>query len=121
MDNTTLKEGFLGQKMIALPKSIITVIKANQITKNFYVSDLGYYPMAHHHHRQRKNGAKQYIFIYCTKGKGEIVLNNIKTTINPNQFFIIPKNTGHEYWADEADPLEHLLVSFQWNTCSRTL
>ncbi|MBD0724747.1 hypothetical protein B6A10_06105 [Flavobacterium sp. L1I52] len=104
MDNNTLKEGFLGQKMIALPKNIINTAKKNAITQNFYVSDLGYYPMANHHHRIRKNGANQYIFIYCTKGKGEINLNNIKTFISPNQFFIIPKNVKHEYKADENDP-----------------
>lgn len=104
MDITTLKEGFLGQKMIALPKSIISVVKANLITNNFYISDLGYYPMASYHYRKRKKGANQYIFIYCTKGKGEITLNKIKTRITPNQFFIIPKRTRHEYKADETDP-----------------
>jgi AraC-like DNA-binding protein len=104
MDNTTLKEGFLGQKMIALPKSTINIVKNNQITKNFYVSDLGFYPMANHHYRHRKKGANQYIFIYCTKGKGEIQLNNTKNLLAPNQFFIIPKNTRHEYKADESDP-----------------
>lgn len=104
MDNTTLREGFLGQKMIALPRSVINAVKTNQISQNFYVSDLGYYPMANHHHRFRKNGANQYIFIYCTKGKGEIYLNNTKIPIMPNQFFIIPKNVRHEYKADENDP-----------------
>lgn len=104
MDDITLREGFLGQKMIALPKSIINLSKHNDITKNFYVSDLGYYPRAHHHYRYRKNGADQYIFIYCTKGKGEIFLENIRTEINPNQFFIIPKNQLHEYRADDQNP-----------------
>ncbi|MFD2725162.1 AraC family transcriptional regulator [Hyunsoonleella rubra] len=104
MDNISLKEGFLGQKMIALPKSIISFSKNNDITQNFYVSDLGYYPRAHHHYRFRKKGANQHIFIYCTKGKGEIYLGNERTEINPNQFFIIPKNKKHEYRADEEDP-----------------
>tara|TARA_R110001592_G_scaffold68955_1_gene211456 strand:+ start:400 stop:1338 length:939 start_codon:yes stop_codon:yes gene_type:complete len=104
MDNNTLKEGFLGQKMIALPKTVINTMKINKISQNFYVSDLGYYPMANHHQRVRKNGANQYIFIYCTKGNGEIYINNTKTIITPNQFFIIPKNTKHEYRADENDP-----------------
>ncbi|WP_242204026.1 AraC family transcriptional regulator [Aestuariivivens insulae] len=104
MDNITLKEGFIGQKMIALPRSIINTSKANEITQNFYVSDLGYYPRAHHHYRFRKKGAKQHIFIYCTKGKGEIYLNNVRTVISPNQFYIIPKNNMHEYKADDTDP-----------------
>lgn len=104
MDNTTLRDGFMGQKIIALPKSIINFSKNNQISKNFYISDLGYYPNAYHHYRFRKKGANQYIFIYCTKGKGEIQVNGIKTQIVPNQFFIIPKNVKHEYKANESDP-----------------
>ena len=104
MDNNTLKEGFLGQKMIVLPKSIINIVKKNQITKKFYVSDLGYYPNANHHHRLRKKGVNQFIFIYCVNGKGEIILNNTKHLISPNQFFIIPKKNKHEYRADETDP-----------------
>ncbi|WP_298553317.1 AraC family transcriptional regulator [uncultured Algibacter sp.] len=104
MDENTLKEGFLGQKIIAFPKSILEQVKNNPISKQFYISDLGYYPLAHHHYRARKKGAKQYIFIYCTKGKGEITIENKRTLINPNHFFIIPKHTTHEYKASDTDP-----------------
>jgi AraC-like DNA-binding protein len=104
MDENTLKEGFLGQKMIAFPKSILEQIRANPISNKFYISDLGYYPVANHHFRFRKNGAKEYIFIYCTKGKGEITIENKRTQITPNHFFIIPKKTRHEYKADDANP-----------------
>ena len=103
-ESKIIEEGFIGQKMLALPKSITNISKKNPITSNFYVSDLGYYPRADHHYRLRKKGAKQHIFIYCTKGKGEIHLNKIKTVINPNQFYIIPKNCMHEYKADTNDP-----------------
>ncbi|UMB59219.1 AraC family transcriptional regulator [Lutibacter sp. A80] len=104
MNNTTLRDGFIGQKMIALPKTIINITKENPVTNNFYISDLGYYPEASHHYRIREKGASQYIFIYCTKGRGEITLNREKTLISPNQFFIIPKNTPHEYKANDIDP-----------------
>ncbi|XCF07825.1 AraC family transcriptional regulator [Tamlana crocina] len=119
MNTTTLKEGFLGQKMIALPKSVIKTIKKNPITKSFYISDLGYYPTAHHHHRTRKKGAKQYIFIYCTKGKGEIRLNDTTTKISPNQFFILPKNAKHEYAADKKDPWSIYWFHFNGNLASK--
>ncbi|WP_203257233.1 AraC family transcriptional regulator [Hyunsoonleella ulvae] len=104
MDNALVKEGFLGQKMIALPEAVINIIKNNAITKKFYITDLGYYPVAHNHFRYRKKGAKEFIFIYCTKGKGEVIINNSKTEIGPNQFFIIPKKVKHEYRADTTDP-----------------
>ncbi|SFD17112.1 AraC family transcriptional regulator [Algibacter pectinivorans] len=104
MDINNLKEGFLGQKMVAFPKPILEQIKNNPISKNFYISDLGYYPVANHHFRSRKKGSKEFIFIYCTKGKGEIIINNKKTLITPNSFFIIPKKTKHEYKADDTNP-----------------
>lgn len=119
MDTTTLKEGFLGQKMIALPKSVIKTIKKNPITQSFYISDLGYYPRAHHHHRIRKKGAKQYIFIYCTKGRGEIRLNDTTTKISPNQFFILPKNVRHEYSADKKDPWSIYWFHFNGSLASK--
>ncbi|WP_417444510.1 AraC family transcriptional regulator [Joostella sp.] len=113
MDNITLKEGFLGQKMIAFPKSIIEMVKTNPITRCFYVSDLGYYPEADHHYRLRKKGSNQYIFIYCIKGKGQINVNNTSSIILPNQFFIIPENTMHEYKADEEDPWSIYWIHFK--------
>ena len=104
MDASALKEGFLGQKLISLPKSIINIAKNNPITKNFYITDLGHYPKANHHYRRRKRGSNEYILIYCTKGQGEIILDDIKYIISPNEFFIIPKKVKHEYRADESDP-----------------
>ena len=104
IEDLTLKEGFVGQKMLAFHGSIIDISKTNDITTNFYVSDLGYYPNAHHHYRVRKKGASQYIFIYCIKGKGVIYLNDKRTEVNPNQFLIIPKKIKHEYRACENDP-----------------
>ena len=104
MDKNTLKKGFLGQKILVFPKSILSQIKKNPISEGFYVTDLGYYPLANHHYRSRSKGSKQYIFIYCTKGSGEITVNNKKTPINPNQFFIIPKNRKHIYRANNENP-----------------
>lgn len=104
MDLITQKEGFLGQKMISLPKSLLKRSNKNQITKLFFVTDLGYYPKANHHYIRRNRGAQEFIFLYCTKGKGEIYSKGVKNLILPNQFFIIPKEVKHEYRADESDP-----------------
>lgn len=113
MDKNTLKEGFLGQKMIAFPKAIIEQIKTNPISKQFYISDLGYYPVASHHYRLRKKGAKEYIFIYCTKGKGVVTIEDQRTLISPNHFCIIPRNTRHEYRADDNDPWSIYWIHFK--------
>jgi len=104
MNVKTIREGFVGQKMIALPKSTINFIKKSAVTQNFYLSHLGYYPSAKLHYRKRKHGASQYILIYCIIGKGEIQIDGVKSMLYPNQFAIIPKKVKHEYKADIDDP-----------------
>ncbi|QCW99534.1 AraC family transcriptional regulator [Aggregatimonas sangjinii] len=105
MDNLTIREGFLGQRMIVLPKKIKAKLKTNEIARYFYVTDLGYYPNANHHFRQRAKGAKEYIFIYCTEGEGWLQIGNEKKVkVLPNHYFIIPKNEKHSYGAHHENP-----------------
>lgn len=104
MDNYTIKEGFLGQRMIVLPNEVKQHLGANPITSSFYITDLGYYPNANHHQRVREKGASEYIFIYCTKGEGWYKLDDEIIPVLPNQFFIIPKNTKHSYGAQNRNP-----------------
>ncbi len=115
MDNFTLKEGFLGQKMIVLPKSIKKRLETNAITKSFYVTDIGYYPQASHHYRTRKKGANEFIFIYCTEGEGELRIAEEQIKVLPNRFYIIPKSTAHEYQADKLNPWSIYWMHFDGN------
>jgi len=61
MEDTPLKEGFLGQKMIVLPEDVKKELRSNPFTRGFYITDIGYYPNAKNHYRKRNNGAKEYI------------------------------------------------------------
>lgn len=103
MDNSALKEGFLGQKMIVLPKTIKKRLIDNCITRHFYISDMGFYPNARNHYRVRKKGAQEYIFIYCIEGWGVLHIDGESITVLPNSFYIIPKNTSHSYEADQHE------------------
>ncbi|MCI2229006.1 AraC family transcriptional regulator [Polaribacter sp. MSW13] len=101
MNNTSK---ILGQKIIALPKAVIKNLEQNLLTNRFYVSDLGFYPEADNHYRINEKGVDKYIFIYCVKGKGSVVINGKRQRIEPNQFCIIPKNVKYEFKSDELDP-----------------
>ncbi|MFS4416937.1 AraC family transcriptional regulator [Maribacter sp. 2307ULW6-5] len=116
MDNSALQEGFLGQKMIVLPKAVKKRLKSNPITSPFYVTDIGYYPNAMNHRRLRKEGAQEYIFIYCTKGLGFLSIKNTPHKVGPNQFFIIPAKTRHEYWTENNDPWSIYWMHFNGTT-----
>lgn len=106
------KEGFAGQKMIVLPQKILSKIKFYPFFNSLYITDIGYFPKAKYHYRQRNDGIDQYIFIYCTEGKGWYELNNIRYSVEPDDFFIIPSGQAHSYGADIEDPWSIYWVHF---------
>ena len=87
----TSNHGFLGQKMIVLPKPIQDQLKENALSKSFYITDIGYYPKAYGHYVHRENGAEEYILIYCTDGFGSIEYMNFKIQLSANTFGVLPK------------------------------
>ena len=102
---TRKKEGFSGQRAIVLPRKVLSERCAkNEIIGTLYITDIGYYPKARHHYRERNAGAEQHILIYCYKGRGTIILNNKRLDIETGDFFIIPEKKPHVYMADEKDP-----------------
>lgn len=106
------REGFKGQKMIVLPKRIISQVKTKPFINSIYITDIGYFPKARYHYRERENGSNQFILIYCTEGKGWIELGNTNHYIAPNDYFIIPSGYKHRYGANKKDPWSIYWVHF---------
>ncbi|SDD82510.1 transcriptional regulator, AraC family [Pricia antarctica] len=113
MDNLTIKEGFVGQRMIVLPKAVKKKADGNPISRSFYVTDIGYYPRAENHFRERQNGANEYVFIYCTEGVGWLELNGQYRKIHTNQFFMMPKGETHRYGASKDNPWSIYWMHFE--------
>src|SRR5690606_41988176 len=65
-------DGFKGEKAIITPYVIRDIQAANPITKQLYVTHIGYYPNARYHYRERREGMTEYVLIYCEKGSGWI-------------------------------------------------
>jgi len=107
-----IREGFVGQKMIVLPPNIKKAVVLNTLINRFYITAIGYYPHAIHHNRERKTGCSQYIFIYCTEGRGTLFLRDTEYELYPNTFIIIPKNTPHHYKSSDTDPWSIYWVHF---------
>ncbi|MEO6290808.1 MAG: AraC family transcriptional regulator [Ginsengibacter sp.] len=108
------KEGFDGQKAIVLPTQILSkYCEQNEIIRNLYVTDIGYYPKAKFHYRERSQGADQHILIYCGGGSGVAVIKEIEYTIEAGDFFVIPMNTSHTYTADENNPWTIYWIHFK--------
>ncbi len=98
------KEGFEGQRAIILPRKILAELCAdNPVISGAYVTDIGYYPKAKYHFRQRLHGIDQHILIYCLEGKGRAQIGKQQYHLEPDNFVIIPAGTPHSYAADETD------------------
>ncbi len=106
------KDGFVGQWYIVLPDHIISGLNKNPLTKLLHITDIGYYPHALHHFRERKQGCTQHILIYCVGGKGIIHVNNEVKRLNKDQYFIIPVNQPHHYYASSNEPWSIYWVHF---------
>lgn len=112
MNTRKIKEGFLGQQMIVLPPDTKKMVIKNQLTCKLYLTAIGYYPKAIHHDRERKTGSQQYIFLYCTEGKGSVEISKRHYELIPNTYIIIPKNVAHHYRTSESDPWSIYWVHF---------
>jgi AraC-like DNA-binding protein len=108
------KEGFEGQRAIVLPRKIVhQYCDSDPILLGVHITDIGYYPKAKFHFRERLHGVDQYIIIYCIEGKGWAEIGKAKQTIEPGSVIVVPAGTAHRYAADENDPWTIFWVHFK--------
>jgi len=98
------KEGFPGQLSYIIPKATLQKLIQNPLFEDLYITDIGYYPHALYHYRERTDGSSQSILIYNVEGVGYIKIMGVEHTLPPDHFFIIPKNIPHSYNADKENP-----------------
>lgn len=118
MNNLTkpkLKEGFLGQTMVVLSPEQKEKAQQQLFFQNLFADAIGYFPNAKHHSRSRKNGIKEYIFLYCLEGEGWIKINKKTIRLTPNTAFIIPENTAHKYGSSVKDAWSIYWIHFSGN------
>ncbi|HEY8938047.1 MAG TPA: AraC family transcriptional regulator [Cyclobacteriaceae bacterium] len=104
MQSIRKREGFEGQRAIVLPKKIIELCGFTAPINSIYITDIGFYPKAEYHYRERSSGISQNILIYCVEGKGWLEVPSGHYAVGPNEFLIIPSDMPHKYGADEKNP-----------------
>lgn len=106
------QDGFPGQQSYVIPEKIQELVLKNPLISDLYITDIGYYPDARHHYRERPNGVPQYILIYNVDGKGVITTGPNLHELPPDHFFIIPRNVPHAYYAHPKDPWSIYWIHF---------
>jgi len=106
------EDGFPGQISFVIPERILALIKDNRLISDLYITDIGYYPQARYHFRERPLGSAQFILIYCLDGQGEIRINDSIHSLSANHFYIIPAGMPHSYRSDEQNPWSIYWIHF---------
>ena len=96
------KDGFQGEQAVVLPPAIVELEEQDDFCQGLFITDIGYYPKAEHHHRIREKGIGQYVLIYCVDGSGFYVVDGKRHEVKKNQYFILPIGKPHEYGSTEG-------------------
>jgi AraC family transcriptional regulator, arabinose operon regulatory protein len=104
MDSTSKPEGFPGQRIIVLPRSVVGRVREHPLLQGLMPTDVGYFPKAAGHLMERPAGVNEAIFIYCTHGRGWCELAGNRHEIQPGDLLVVPPQTPHVYAADAAHP-----------------
>lgn len=106
-------DGFRGERYIVIPTEAFQDYRSDPRVSRMYLTDIGFFPKAYNHFRERKEGVEEYIYIYCTQGKGIVNIEGAKYDIRENEAFCIPRYKSHYYYADPCDPWSILWVHFK--------
>jgi AraC family transcriptional regulator, arabinose operon regulatory protein len=104
MNRLEKPEGFPGQRIAVLPREVVARALQQPLLEGLLPTDVGYFPKAAGHLRERRAGVDQAIFIYCTHGKGWCEMGGLRSEVNAGELLVVPPNTPHVYGADEAQP-----------------
>ena len=113
MNKDKKMDGFKGERMIVLPTETFSDYVEHPLVRRLFLTDVGFFPCATKHYRERKEGIEEYILIYCTEGSGTIIVQGKAYTLKENEAFCIPANQSHCYYACEDNPWSILWVHFK--------
>lgn len=97
-------EGFPGQRIVVLPRPVLAQAAKHPLLSGLLPTDVGYFPNARGHLRERNAGVDQAIFIFCAKGKGWCEIGGTRHEIQAGVMLVIPPGTPHAYGAAETHP-----------------
>ena len=98
--------------MFVIPRPVLAEAMRHPLIRSVYPTDIGWFPTASHHYRDRPNGARQDHLMMCIDGHGFAIIDGQRVTLQKGELLIIPRGVRHRYWADDADPWSIYWVHF---------
>jgi AraC family transcriptional regulator of arabinose operon len=123
MDNLTIRrpEGFEGQRLYRVPPPVIVRMSQRPHTRDFLVTDLGYFPESAGHRVNRPNGTSSHILIFVEEGSGWVRLAGRTFAANSGQVILLPAKQVHAYGSDPVHPWKIYWFHFQGNGAANLL
>lgn len=105
-------EGFAGQEMFVIPRPILSRARQHPLVRSVYPTDIGWFPTAAHHYRERPRGARQDHLMMCVRGHGYATIDGNQVHLREGELLLFPRNVPHVYWAADDDPWSIYWVHF---------
>ena len=114
-----IKDGFIGQRVLIIPKLIQDNFYQDPLLSALCLTDIGFFPKALYHYRKRDIPIEENILIYCTQGKGFCRVKDKEFDIKENQYIIIPSGLPHYYKSDIKEPWTIYWIHFKGTLASQ--
>ncbi len=107
------REGFTGQRQYVIPAAILERLALHPMLYLLIATDMGWYPDAQYHYRERESGTAEHILIFCVRGMGWVEIGGVRYEVGPSEALLIPRGTPHTYGASDAAPWSIHWVHFR--------
>lgn len=113
-----IRQGFKGERSLIMPEMILRQAQEDPVLKTLHITDIGFYPHATFHYRNRQTPIDQYVLIYCVKGSGRYRIGERQYEVKANQYFILPAGKTHAYASNNEDPWTIYWIHFRGSLAS---
>ncbi|HAC20736.1 MAG TPA: AraC family transcriptional regulator [Porphyromonadaceae bacterium] len=110
--------GFVGERSIVLPQETISELEKHPVSSVLFITDIGYYPVAKQHYRNRIEPIQEYVFIYCVEGNGWFEIEGKRHKVERDNYFILPAGISHSYGSSEDNPWSIYWIHFRGKLAS---
>ncbi len=104
MTSSEKHEGLPGQRLVVVPRPMVTLALQQPLLQHLLPTDAGFYPRARGHQCTREQGCPEAVFIYCAGGEGWCDLSGQRHVVTKDQLLVIPAGTPHVYGAAARHP-----------------
>ncbi|GIO16314.1 transcriptional regulator [Cohnella xylanilytica] len=104
MEHPRMMDGFEEQILFVLSDYMAGELARSKLTRGLHVRDIGYFPRARYHYRERPEGSDAHILIYCADGEGWVEIDGRRAIVKEGSLAVVPANVPHRYGASAESP-----------------